>query len=179
MAPICARPIAVERIVSDFWSEAVRRHDHTVVVALLAKGERLHDARELAQETWARLWAAHREGRLSEVALPGLAIRQAMFLLAERRRIQRRRPSVAVCEAEGLPAAAEPERLLGARQVLALVAEELGRATPRAREVLHASLADTPHAEHARQLGVSVQRFRQVLCAVRAKLRAAVEEATR
>lgn len=165
--------------MTSFWTDAVRRHDHTLVVLLLAKGVRLHDARDLAQETWARLIAAHQEGRLERLELPGLAVRQALFLLAERRRSEQRRDVVPETEALTLPAADEPEQRLGARQLLSLVADELDKATPRARAIFEAALSGAPHAEEASGLGVSVQRFRQVLCAVRAKLRAAVAEATR
>lgn len=173
--------VTVDHLVNAFWTDAVRRFDHTVVVALLAKGVRLHDARDLAQETWARLIAAHRDAKLERVELPGLAIRQAMFLLAERRRVELRRVEVPETEAHALAGEEEPESIAGTREVLAVVAAELERATPRAREVIDVALSANhgAHAEHAAALGVSVQRFRQILCAVRARLRAAVAEATR
>lgn len=162
------------------WSDSIRLHDHTVVVALLSKGVRLDDARDLSQESWTRLIAADQAGRLERIELPGLAIRQAMFLLSERRRVTRRRVEVPEAEAHELRGTDAPEAVLESRQALAIVAAELARATPRAREVMEASLsASIPHAEHAAAIGLSVQRFRQVLCIVRARLRAAVEEATR
>lgn len=162
------------------WSDSIAQHDHTVVVALLSKGVRLDDARDLAQESWTRLIAADQAGRLERIELPGLAIHQAMFLLSERRRVSKRRVEVPEVEAHELSGAAQPEAIIESRQALAIVAAELARATPRVREVMEASLsASIPHAEHAAAIGVSVQRFRQVLCIVRARLRAAVEEATR
>ena len=83
-------------------------------------------------------------------------------------------------EAHELAGTSQPEAIIESRQALAIVAAELSRATRRAREVMEASLSNAaPHAEHAAALGVSVQRFRQVLCIIRARLRAAVEEATR
>ncbi|MDP1917703.1 MAG: hypothetical protein Q8L14_15785 [Myxococcales bacterium] len=162
------------------WSDSIVQHDHTVVVALLSKGVRLDDARDLAQESWTRLISADRAGRLERIELPGLAIRQAMFLLSERRRLGKRRVEVPEAEAHELAGTSQPEAIIESRQALAIVAAELSRATPRAREVMEASLSNAaPHAEHAAALGVSVQRFRQVLCIIRARLRAAVEEATR
>jgi DNA-directed RNA polymerase specialized sigma24 family protein len=177
---ICPGPVAVETFVNASWSDSIRLHDHTVVVALLSKGVRLDDARDLAQESWTRLIAADQAGRLERIELPGLAIRQAMFLLSERRRVSKRRVEVPEDEAHELTGDAQPETLFESRQALAIVAAELSRATPRAREVMEASLSTAvPHAEHAAAIGLSVQRFRQVLCIVRARLRAAVEEATK
>jgi DNA-directed RNA polymerase specialized sigma24 family protein len=166
--------------VNTSWSDAIRLHSHTVVVALLSKGVRLDDARDLVQESWTRLMTAHQAGRLERIELPGLAIRQAMFLLAERRRITRRRVEVPETEAHSLTSGVQPEALIEARQALAIVAAELSLEAPRAREVMEASLSTSvPHAEHAAAIGLSVQRFRQVLCMVRARLRDALDEATR
>src|SRR5262245_60462429 len=67
---------------AEAWSWLIARHDHRVVVALLARGVPLDRARELAQETWLRLMQSQREGRLRELSLPGLAITQARFLAA-------------------------------------------------------------------------------------------------
>src|SRR5262249_33130525 len=58
------------------WDELIARHNHTVMVALLARGIRIDRAREAAQEAWARLIARQREGRLERLVLPGLAVVQ-------------------------------------------------------------------------------------------------------
>src|SRR4051812_40692516 len=72
----------------DAWGALIARHDHKVVVALLARGVALAQARELAHQAWIRLIAQQRAGRLDRLELPGLAIRQASFLAldAARRR---------------------------------------------------------------------------------------------
>ena len=59
-----------------------------------------------------------------------------------------------------------------------LLNAELATASPRARGVF-LSVLEAPEAGHAalaRKEGLSLQRFRQVLCEVRAKLRRGVEK---
>jgi DNA-directed RNA polymerase specialized sigma24 family protein len=68
------------------WQALVAIHDRRVIVSLLARGVPLDRARDLAQETWARLWEQNREGKLSRLELPGLAVRQAAFLAADEAR---------------------------------------------------------------------------------------------
>ncbi|MGD0528051.1 MAG: hypothetical protein ABSE49_23155, partial [Polyangiaceae bacterium] len=62
------------------WSALVQRHNHRVVVALLARGVRVDKAKDIAQEAWMRLVEQQRQGRLERLQLPGLAIAQATFL---------------------------------------------------------------------------------------------------
>ncbi len=166
---------------TDTWTHRIAEHDHVIVLALLSKGVRLHDARDLAQDAWTRLIEADRAGRLERIELPGLVIRQAMFLLAERRRIGARRLEVDVDEAAALPTReGVPDSVLDAKQRLALVSATLAQVSPRGREVLESQLSsDAGHAEQAARIGLSVQRFRQVLCEVRARLRAALGEDSR
>lgn len=161
----------------DTWQTRISEHGHVVVLALLSKGVRLHDARDLAQDAWTRLIEADRQGRLERIELPGLAIRQAMFLLSERQRVVVRRVEAPVDEAGELAAESWPEAVVEARQRLALISATMEQVPPRARAVLasHLSSADG-HAEQAARVGLSVQRFRQVLCEVRARLRAALGE---
>lgn len=161
------------------WSAHIERHGHVVVVALLAQGLRLHDAKDLAQEAWTRLLEADRDGRLERIELPGLAIRQALYLLAERRRSTRRRELVPLDDEHRAPMI-DAETQLAQRELLQVVAGQLANETPRAKSVVDVLLSsDELHAVHARSLGISVQRFRQVLCDVRSRLRAVVEAATR
>lgn len=63
--------------------------------------------------------------------------------------------------------------------MLQLLEQGLVHATPRERSGLRSTLLspDAPHGVLASAAGISVQRFRQVLCAVRAKLRRALEGA--
>lgn len=161
----------------DHWQARISRHDHVVVLALLSKGLRLHDARDLSQEAWTRLIEADRRGRLERVELPGLAIRQAMFLLSERRRGEGRRPEAPLDDAAEVPTAGVPDAIAEARQHLGLIAATLEQVPPRGREVLSSHLSSAEgHVEQAARIGLSVQRFRQVLCEVRARLREALGE---
>lgn len=162
----------------DHWKHRIAEHDHVVVLALLSKGVRLFDARDLSQEAWTRLIEADRAGRLERIELPGLVIRQAMFLLAERRRVGGRRVEVDVDEAVSLPAAeASQADIVEARQQLGLVSASLAKLPVRGQQVMNSMLdSNDGHAEQAARVGLSVQRFRQALCEVRARLRAALGE---
>jgi RNA polymerase sigma-70 factor (ECF subfamily) len=164
------------------WGELVARHDHRVIVALLARGIRLDQARELAHQAWIRLIDQQRAGRLERLELPGLAIRQAVFLAldaARRRELAAHSLDHAAARAVHDAAASAEDRLIR-REQLQRAQAELARCSPSARR-LFALLYRNPgmrHAEAARQLGLSVQRVRQILCEVRARLRAAIEEAS-
>jgi RNA polymerase sigma-70 factor (ECF subfamily) len=182
-----SEPELIERARSgdrEAWGALVARHDHRVVLALLARGVRLADARELSHQAWARLIAQQRAGRLERLELPGLAIRQAVFLALDAARAEgaaRRRAEhdASPVEAAALsdPAASVEERLIR-REELQRVRAELARCSPMARR-LFALLYRNPgmrHADAARSLGLSVQRVRQTLCEVRARLRSALDE---
>jgi RNA polymerase sigma-70 factor (ECF subfamily) len=164
----------------DAWGVLIERHDHRVVVSLVARGIRLGAARELAHRTWIRLIDQQRAGRLTRLELPGLAVRQAGFLALDAAR--RRDPELADADAaDDAEALADPnpdaELRLIRREELARAHTELARCPPAAREVF-TLLYTNPgmsHAEAARRLGLSVQRVRQTLCEVRARLRLAIE----
>jgi len=163
----------------DAWQALVARHDHRVVLSLLARGIPLDRAREIAQDTWARLIEQQRAGRLERLELPGLAIAQAgFFALEDRRRRGRDIPIEEAPDATSVPdpATSAEERLVSRAQLEAARAE-LARCSSAARGVFHLVYDNpgVPHAEAARHLGLSVQRVRQTLCEVRAKLRAALE----
>jgi RNA polymerase sigma-70 factor (ECF subfamily) len=172
------------------WGELVRRHTHRVVLSLLARGVTLDVAEDLAQETWARLLQQQRAGRLNRLELPGLAVTQARWLAREAERTSARRVALAgraaTLEVEaGEPAdddpASDPERGAVQREQLEIVRREIARCPARAREVFRAVYAERApsHAEVARDLGLSVQRVRQILCEVRARVRAAIRELER
>jgi hypothetical protein len=162
--------------VSNFWKDAVSQHDHTVVLSLLAAGLRLDDARDVAQETWLRLMEVHAAGRLARVELPGLAIRQAAFIVADRSRAGRLRVQAELTEAQELASPSRADQPSLARELLQGVEAGLAVSTVREQGVFRSVLEspDAPHRELAEREGLSVQRFRQVLCNVRAKLRAAL-----
>jgi DNA-directed RNA polymerase specialized sigma24 family protein len=157
------------------WTALIKRHDHKVVVALLARGVVLERARELAQETWLRLMEQQRLGRLAELTLPGLAIVQAGFLAAN----DRRRPAAEPWPLQVAAGGPSAEDTAIGRQRLALLADALAACPAGARRVFM-EVYDHPelgYAEVAGRVGLSVQRVKQIVFEVRKRLRQALEEA--
>lgn len=163
------------------WNGLIARHDRRVLVTLLARGVRVDRARELTQETWARLIAHQQAGRLARLELPGLAIKQAMFLSADDAR-RTKRERVAGDEAEELAmlsdAASSIEARLVARSQLERASAELAQCSPTAQRVFDLVYDEPsmPHAETARRVGLSIQRVRQTICEVRARLRKVLDD---
>lgn len=157
------------------WDAHIAQHDRRVLLTLLARGVRLDGARDLTQETWTRLIAHEREGRLARIELPGLAIRQALFLASDEARRARKTTDDAELAAVIDPAPSAESRLV-TRAQLERASVELDRCSPKAREVFELVYDDAnlSHADAAKKVGLSVQRLRQTLCEVRAKLRAAL-----
>jgi RNA polymerase sigma factor (sigma-70 family) len=179
-AELTVRALRGER---EAWEALIARHHRRVVVALLARGFRVDRAHELAQETWTRLIQQQQRGQLTELRLPNLALTQAAFLAADDARRARREPISG--NVEELPErqhpvdpAASAERRLLSEEQLARARAALAECSPGAREVflLACDGQELPHAEVAARVGLSVQRVRQILCEVRKKLRAAIEE---
>jgi RNA polymerase sigma factor (sigma-70 family) len=178
-ASLCVAALRGER---DAWSALVQRHNPRVVVTLLARGVRVDRAKDIAQEAWMRLVEQQRQGRLERLQLPGLAIAQATFLSLEaaRRESTTRRhepidePAIAAALTD--PGADAESRLLTEERVDRAV-EILGGCSESARKVFRLAYGGEglSHAEVAAQVGLSLQRVRQILCEVRAKLRAALE----
>ncbi|MBK7863165.1 MAG: sigma-70 family RNA polymerase sigma factor [Archangiaceae bacterium] len=169
---------SADELTPTAWAGLIRRYDHAVFLSLLSAGLTPRAARELCHDTWARLYEQWRAGRLDVLQLPGLAITQAKFLALEE---HRRRARVAPIGEETLQRAdprASPEDRAVARQLVDQVEQALERCPPRARALFELALAnpDTPHAALAEQSGISLQRLRQALCEVRARLRLAVKE---
>jgi RNA polymerase sigma factor (sigma-70 family) len=165
------------------WDELFRRHNRQVVLALLARRVRPDAARDLAQEAWIRLIEQQRRGRLPELALPGLAITQAMFLARDRARHgDARYRHVSLEQAGGgdavRDAAIDPEGALVARDRLARARAVLATCGDSHRRVFRAMYGGVERsaAEVAQTTGLSVQRVRQIMCEVRKKLRAALED---
>lgn len=161
------------------WEQLVARHDRRVVVSLLARRVPIDQAKDLAQETWARLWAQQQAGKLERLELPGLAVRQAAFLaLEDARRRARTRTETLEEAAEVEDRSAPTDHAMASKEQVARALVEIERLPPRAREVFTAVYEepDRSHAESADRLGLSVQRLRQTLCEVRARLRAALED---
>ena len=73
------------------WTELIARHNRRLMLSLLAHGVLPAQAREMAQEAWLRLITRADAQKLDRLELPGLAIRQALFLA----RSEARRPGQA------------------------------------------------------------------------------------
>lgn len=158
------------------WDLAIRQHDRRVYLSVLALGLTPDRAREVAQAAWARLIEQHARGELTELELPGLAIRQARFLaLNELRRARREQRTISAVP-ERAPVS-DVEQVVGSREELAAVLAAVATCPPTARQVFRL-VYGTPGgnaAAAAKELGLSLQRVRQILCETRAHIRAAVD----
>jgi RNA polymerase sigma-70 factor (ECF subfamily) len=150
-----------------------------VVLSLLALGLVPDRARDVAQSAWLRLYDKDLAGQLPTVSLPGLAIAQARFLaLDELRRDTRERRRHAVPELleQVTEPTSGPEARLLAREELDRALAELD-ACPAQKRRVFLMLYEEPgltHRECAARVGLSVQRVRQIVCEVRARLRGAI-----
>lgn len=156
----------------ELWDAAIRRHDHRVYLSVLALGLAPDRAREIAQATWTRLMEKHAAGGLAELELPGLAIRQARFLgLNELARTKTEKRVLAAVPDDA--AAPDVEREIASRAQLQQVLAALETCSPQARKVFRLVYA-TPGGSAqaaAREIGLSLQRVRQILCETRAAIR--------
>jgi len=158
------------------WDDAIRRHDRSVYLSVLALGLAPDRAREIAQSAWTRLMERHAEGALTELELPGLAIRQARFLALtelERTRTEKR----VLAAVPDQPAPPGPDRVVASKVEIDRVLAALATCPPTARKVfrlVYATPGGTP-ASAAREVGLSLQRVRQILCETRKHIRAAME----
>jgi len=168
---------------STAWDEIVRRHSHRVRLALLARGVPLEAAQDLVQEVWLRLIRQQRAGRLQSLTLPGLAVAQAGWLAREEGRTKSRREAILSStsnthdDVDDDPGANPEERAIR-RERLDRIRKVLDGSPARARQIFLAVYGPEGrgHAEVARDLGISVQRVRQTLCEVRARVRIALAE---
>jgi DNA-directed RNA polymerase specialized sigma24 family protein len=158
------------------WDDAIRTHDRRVYLSVLALGLTPDRAREISQAAWTRLIEQHARGALSELELPGLAIRQARFLAFNELKRSK-------TEARTLAAVPDPppppdvERIVGSREEIDRVLTALATCSPMARKVFRLVYA-TPGgnaAAAAREIGLSLQRVRQILCETRTQIRRALE----
>lgn len=162
---------------AEHWDDAIKRHDRRVYLSVLALGVSPERAREITQAAWTRLVEQDRRGALSEIELPGLAIRQARFLAFNelaRAKVERR----ALAAVPDPPDAPDTERVVGSREQIQRVLDCLATCSPQARKVFRLIYA-TPGgttAKAAKELGISLQRVRQILCETRRHIRQALEE---
>lgn len=163
----------------DLWDDAIRRHDRRVYLSVLALGLGPDRAREITQAAWARLVEQHRRGALEQIELPGLAIRQARFLAfneLERSRVERR----VLAAVPDPPSSPDTERVVGGREEIERVLAALATCSPTARKVFRLVYAvpGGTAAAAAKEVGLSLQRVRQILCETRQHIRRHLAEAT-
>jgi len=162
-------------IVQTAWDEAIRLHDRRVYLSVLALGLAPERAREISQATWTRLIEQQARGALTEVELPGLAIRQARFLAFNelKRNRTEQRTLAAVPDPPEVP---DVERVVGSRQEIEQVLAALATCSPQARKIFGLVYAtpDGSAAAAAKEVGLSLQRVRQILCETRAHIRTQV-----
>ena len=158
------------------WGELIARYNGLIQSALRGRGVSADRARELAQETWARLMAQQRRGVLRELRLPMLALAQAAFLAMHDARAQRLREESNVIPLDLKDPAPSIESRLVSRQLLARAQTALAKLSPRQRDIFIRTHSDpdTAHAEVAQAVGLSVQRVRQILWEVRSAMRKAL-----
>ncbi len=157
------------------WDEAIRKHDRQVYLSVLALGLSPDRAREVTQAAWTRLIEQHAQGKLDQIELPGLAIRQARFLALNEH--ARSKVELRVLAAVQDTPPTDPERALASRQELERVLAALATCSPMARKVFRLVYA-TPGgnaASAAQAVGLSLQRVRQILCETRSHIRKQME----
>jgi RNA polymerase sigma factor (sigma-70 family) len=160
------------------WTALIRQHERRVVASLLALGVPLERALEISQETWTRLIERQRAGALDRLELPGLAIAQARFIALDERRSARVRRAMDGDAQEllaGLPDdGATPEERAATREEIARADRVLATCSPTAQKLFRLLHQEPPlsQAQAAKEVGLSLQRTRQIVCMVRKKLRA-------
>lgn len=159
------------------WNALVAKHNHRVVVALLGRGLPLERAKDIAQEAWLRLLEQQRAGKLRELKLPSLAITQATFLSLDAARRDGRTMALAENFDAADPQPLSEQRLIGEEQ-LARAEVVLSKCSASSRQVFSLVYGggNMSHADVAIEVGLSVQRVRQIVCEVRKELRRAFEE---
>ncbi len=159
----------------DGWSAAFRAHRHHVIVSLIAAGVRADRAVDLAQAAWTRVIEQDRAGKLAELRLPGIVVAQARLLALEDRR---RRRDYAIEQEEELESdATDPEKHALDREQMERALAIVAAAAPTAQRVFRLVYGDPPvaHERAAAEVGLSLQRVRQILCELRAKIRDALD----
>jgi DNA-directed RNA polymerase specialized sigma24 family protein len=156
------------------WDGSIRAYNARVVASLLALKIPFERAEELTSQAWTRLIEQDRDGRLPEIKMPGLAIKQARFLALTWLKHHRREAELPEDIVSGL---ADPERALIARRDVEIALRVLAGSSRSAQAVFAAIYEDPPppHEVVAARVGLSLQRVRQILCEVRKKIREALE----
>ena len=166
----------MQTVTPEVWDDAIRRHDRRVYLSVLALGLAPDRAKEIVQATWTRLMEQHASGALVELDFPGLAIRQARFLALNE--LQRRKVEMRVLAAvPEVPAQPDVDRIVASREQIEQVLDALATCSPTAKKIFRLVYA-TPGgncASAAKEVGLSLQRVRQILCETRNHIRRALE----
>lgn len=185
LAPALVRDGATQLDVgreSVAWDRLIEQYSRRVVVALLARGVPLERAKEIADDAWVRIIQQHRAGRLPELKIPGIVIMQAMFLARDAQRVSMRRAAVdaRIGGDYGLQGSGndDVEGQLAAREQLRRIAKVVEAASPTARRVFELSYGESNRdpSEIAEEIGISIQRVRQITCELRKRIRGVVGE---
>ena len=181
LVPALAAPATTDAPASVPWDRLIEQHSRRVVVALLARGLPLERAKELADDAWVRIIGQHRAGRLPELKIPGIVIMQALFLARDAQRVSMRRAAVdaRIGGDYGLHGSNDDvEGQFLAREQLRQVAKVVEAASPTARRVFELSYGESNRdaSEIAEEVGISIQRVRQITCELRKRIRGAVGE---
>lgn len=158
----------------EMWDGLIRQHDRKVVLSLIALGIDRDRARDLAQATWTRLYEQHQDGKLAALELPGLAIRQARFLAIDSfRHTELQRRTLAMTRVE---VSEDGEQQLLTRDQLRRALEALGTCSPMAQQLFRLLYTPPPRtsADAAREVGLSAERARHVVCEARKLIRQAI-----
>lgn len=162
------------------WERLFRAHGRRVEVALLAKGVPLQAARDATQAAWLKMLEQVERGTLKELRLPAYAITLARNLSIDawrKGRFESPTADGAVLERR-LSGATDLQELAISRQQLDCMRSRLETCSARKQRIFARRFAD---AWQARQIaeaeGMSVQRVRQSLSELRARLRECREEA--
>jgi RNA polymerase sigma-70 factor (ECF subfamily) len=117
----------------------------------------------------------HATGALTELEFPGLAIRQARFLALNE--LQRRKVEMRVLAA--VPDSAPPpdiDRVVASREQVERMLDALATCSPTAKRVFRIVYGNGGTcATAAQEVGLSLQRVRQILCETRSHIRKAME----
>ena len=162
------------------WDKLIRAHDRRVFLSVLALGVRPDRARDVVQTAWTRLIEKDQRGEITKDNLVGLAIAQARFLaLDELRRTSDERKRNDVHAADVLDEF-DAERAVLGRERFDRAMLVLQGCSPSAQRLFQLLYAEPPmsYQRAAAELGLSLQRVRQLMCEVRKKLRVALEEGT-
>jgi RNA polymerase sigma factor (sigma-70 family) len=167
----------VARVDPAEWDAIIRAHDRRVWLSVLALGVRADRARDVVQTAWTRLMEKDGRGEITKDNIAALAIAQARFLaLDELRRTQndqrRTEPLNDVLDE------IDPESQMLGRQRLQRAAAMLATSSPATQRLVQLLYSEPSvgYAAAAAELGLSLQRVRQIMCELRKRLRAALEE---